>query len=387
MKASNGRFSGMPSRSTNSRTAPRALDGYKRALLISTVAQSLVFQSPSITAVIEKNGYEVHFAAGNDKWTRYLDQSRYHPLAFHRRSLRGIIRAAVEIRRLLEEQWAMVQVQTPVAALLVRLLASRERAFRLVYVAHGYQASNDSRPAAKAVFLWLERQLSRNLDALVLVAGEDFVDASRVGIDKVCAVYRIDGAGIDIAPGVTTGSGLLDRRMPRFVFCGDLNRNKDPRFAISVVSAYRRLFGTAELVLIGDGPLADEVGREGRRFPWLNLIPYTPDVLSVFRSSDCLLSPSYREGLPRVVVEALGCGLPVVARSNRGSREVLRDGIGQVMDRTASPEDWAVEMRLAVSKGPSAAVAARQVAGLYSVDRVAFQYQGVLCDLGLAASE
>jgi len=44
------------------------------------------------------------------------------------------------------------------------------------------------------------------------------------------------------------------------------------------------------------------------------------------RAMDILAHPSYREGLPRTVPQALLCGVPVVAYDVDGTREVCIDG-------------------------------------------------------------
>jgi glycosyltransferase involved in cell wall biosynthesis len=42
--------------------------------------------------------------------------------------------------------------------------------------------------------------------------------------------------------------------------------------------------------------------------------------------ADIVCMPSYREGLPRVLIEAAACGLPMVSTDVPGCREIVRDG-------------------------------------------------------------
>jgi len=48
-----------------------------------------------------------------------------------------------------------------------------------------------------------------------------------------------------------------------------------------------------------------------------------PDIL---RAADIFTLPSHREGMPRSIIEAMMCALPVVATDIRGSREEVVDG-------------------------------------------------------------
>lgn len=53
---------------------------------------------------------------------------------------------------------------------------------------------------------------------------------------------------------------------------------------------------------------------------------YQGDMPAVFASSHIICLPSYREGLPKVLIEATACGRPIVATNVPGCREVVRDG-------------------------------------------------------------
>jgi len=56
---------------------------------------------------------------------------------------------------------------------------------------------------------------------------------------------------------------------------------------------------------------------------WLG---HVDDMAELYRSTDIMVLPSYREGLPKGLIEAAACGLPLVTTDVPGCREVVEDG-------------------------------------------------------------
>jgi glycosyltransferase involved in cell wall biosynthesis len=84
------------------------------------------------------------------------------------------------------------------------------------------------------------------------------------------------------------------------------------------------------LDLIGDGPLRGElrarIGALGLTdrvtlHGWLG----RRELLTAYQRADCVVNPSLYEGMPNVVLEAMACGLPVIASRVAGNDTVVRD--------------------------------------------------------------
>jgi glycosyltransferase involved in cell wall biosynthesis len=76
-------------------------------------------------------------------------------------------------------------------------------------------------------------------------------------------------------------------------------------------------------------PMVERWQQEGL-VKWLG---YVDDMPSLFRSVDVAVLPSYREGLPRGLIEAGACGLPLVTTDAPGCREVVVDGVNGFLVR------------------------------------------------------
>jgi glycosyltransferase involved in cell wall biosynthesis len=80
---------------------------------------------------------------------------------------------------------------------------------------------------------------------------------------------------------------------------------------------------------VGDGPLRAEVeravaeaGLEGR--VWL--AGERADIPQLLGALDCFVLPSRAEGISNTLLEAMACGLPVVATNVGGNRELVAEG-------------------------------------------------------------
>ena len=62
--------------------------------------------------------------------------------------------------------------------------------------------------------------------------------------------------------------------------------------------------------------------------PAIKCIGFTEDVLSLLQQADIACLPSYREGLPRSLIEACSCGLPIVTTDTVGCREIVINNNG-----------------------------------------------------------
>ena len=68
-----------------------------------------------------------------------------------------------------------------------------------------------------------------------------------------------------------------------------------------------------------------------KRSPFVRLIPFQDDVREVFEQADAFVLPSYREGLPKAMLEAMAMELPVVTTRVAGCRHAVEEGVTGVL--------------------------------------------------------
>jgi len=70
----------------------------------------------------------------------------------------------------------------------------------------------------------------------------------------------------------------------------------------------------------------------------------TDDVMRVIAQSDCVVLPSYREGLSRVLLEAASMAKPLVTTNVPGCKDVVEDGVNGYLCKPKDAQDLAVQM-------------------------------------------
>ena len=107
-------------------------------------------------------------------------------------------------------------------------------------------------------------------------------------------------------------------------YAGRLVWEKGFRELIEAARILRALRPEVRIVVFGRGPEAEAIERAGAGL--LTFLGYRAPQHAWLPAADLFVLPSYREGMPVALLEALALGLPAVATDIRGSRELIRNG-------------------------------------------------------------
>lgn len=117
---------------------------------------------------------------------------------------------------------------------------------------------------------------------------------------------------------------------PSLLFVGRLIEEKG---IFETLLAFSKLVRSRDcrLVIVGDGPAAAEVARRVRDAGLQEKVILTgflsgKPLLDAYQAADVFVFPSYREGFPTAITEALAVGLPVVTTRTRGMADHLIEG-------------------------------------------------------------
>ena len=274
------------------------------------------------------------------------------------------------------ERYDVVHVHTPVAALVGRLAAWIARVPLVIYTAHGFYFHEGMPAWKRRIFIWLEKIAGYWTDLLFTQSSED---AETAIFEKIMPQNRI----------LAIGNGVS---VARFDFHKIVNRREirmslgipDEAFVVGLVGRQIREKGIAEFLkaarrsaslnphiqflVVGDRLDSDRTGgvmaellaardELGERLIVLGLRNDIPDMLCAM---DVFCLPSWREGMPRTIIEAMMMARPVIATNIRGSREEVvhevtgllvpvrsPEALAMAIQRLAKDPAWGVELGLA----------------------------------------
>jgi glycosyltransferase involved in cell wall biosynthesis len=126
---------------------------------------------------------------------------------------------------------------------------------------------------------------------------------------------------------------------------GRFHEQKNHAFLIEIVDAARKSRPEVHCLLIGDGPLREEIQADIRSRGLQSHFTFVADTMSVsdymIGAMDCFVFPSRYEGLGLVVVEAQAAGLPCIISDRVPMEAIVDDDLVHVLSLEKTPDEWA----------------------------------------------
>lgn len=314
----------------------------KKVLYITTVSSTVnAFLVPHIKMLI-KNGYKVDCASFINK---PLDKSllkmgvRQYNIPFSRKPLAlSNIRAFKELIRIQKNnKYEIIHVHTPIAAMYGRMLKIRFRKLKVIYTAHGYHFFKGGSKLGWFIYYPIEKLMAKLTDVIININSEDYkITKKRLKPKKS---YFVKGVGIDL----TTYKSLSEVEKLRkreelglsqedyiVIMIAELNENKNQIQLIKAMELLKDDYPNIKAICIGEGnrieELKDEVEKRGLKGR-VKFLGFRTDVNDLINISDMGVLLSYREGLPRNIMELMANGKKVLATNIRGCRDLVSNNI------------------------------------------------------------
>lgn len=314
-----------------------------KILYVTTIGGTIAFFEHFIRQLLDE-GHTVDIATNEigsnvsacyKEWgcTVYQIDTSRSPLS------KGNLNATKQLKMLVEkERYDIVHCHTPVASICTRLACckARKRGTKVIYTAHGFHFYKGASLKNWLLYYPVEKLCSYFTDVLITINQEDYALAQKKLRAK--QVEYVPGVGIDLT---RFGQAVVDKPTKRkelgipeeatlLLSVGELNKNKNHETVIRAIANM-----DAYYVIAGEGFLhehlqnvIDELGLTAR----VKLLGFRRDIGELCKTADIFVFPSFREGLPVSMMEAMASGLPVVCSKIRGNTDLIDKNGGVLFD-------------------------------------------------------
>ena len=358
---------------------------------VGPTAETLLL--PQIKYLLSQ-GLEVEIACSPGEEVTNLQQNGYkvHPVYIERKispfsNLKSIYQLANII---LKNQYDLVHVHTPIAAVLGRIAAKLAGVKCIVYTSHGLPFHDLSSPKEYFFYSQIEKNIAYITDLILSQNHEDIATAKKLGL---CHPEKLGylGNGVDIerfqrkqlkpehqiqlreSLGIPETSNLIIGTI------GRLTRKKGGEYLIEAVAKLIPEFPNLHVLFIGGELSTDPEPFQAELIAKINALGINKnvtltgerqDIPELLGLLDIFTLPTFSpEGLPRSIVEAMSMALPIVTTDIRGCREAVLPGKTGLIVPPCDSEKLAESLRTLLSNPEL-----RQIYGEASRKRVEIEY-------------
>jgi len=164
-------------------------------------------------------------------------------------------------------------------------------------------------------------------------------------------IALIRGSGVNLEHYIHTP---LPEGIPVVVMAARLLANKGVREFVEAARLLKQRGVVARFCLVGapDAAVSTSI-LDSELEAWekekvVEVIGYRSDIASVFSEAHSVVLPSYREGLPKVLIEAAACGRAVITTDVPGCRDAIEPGVSGLLVPPREVEALADAMRLLI---------------------------------------
>jgi glycosyltransferase involved in cell wall biosynthesis len=320
---------------------------------------------------MEKQGYIVHTACKAGKIAEELKKEGYviHHIPFERNLniISHISNVFKLVKLIKKEKYDCIHTHTPVASIIARVAAKIANVPLTIYTAHGFYFHENMRPLVYKAIFTLERIWGKYLtDYIFFQSIEDYQLALEHKFNKPERLIHISNGVSKDKFNPHKFDRLKIRKELGFaeddlviMFLGRLVREKG---IVELIEAFHNIkkkgFKNVKLMIVGGSVEGDRDGLDIETIinnlpsdikSDLYLMGLRDDVPRMLAASDIFTLPSYREGLPRSIIEAMAMGKPIVATNIRGCREEVFPGENGYLCESKNSKDLEEKLLLLIN--------------------------------------
>ena len=267
------------------------------------------------------------------------------------------IRAVFRLKRIIEEEGPDIIHTHDRRADLMGGIAARLRRVKAVSTIHVKMNITEKGERSRGISSLVYRTVVRDGFAKIITLSEavrqnvireiqcrsGYVIGIRSGLDLERLNFKRDEKNVRRRLGVRTNQKIvgLVARLEKGVV-----EHKGVRYFMEGASLVLRKFNNAVFLIVGVDEKSEEILKEMARRAGVEMhvrfVRYTRAVLEVMTALDVLVLPSLFEGIPFVLMEGMGLGIPVIGTRVDGIKELIEDGKSGLLVSPKNSEELSI---------------------------------------------
>lgn len=311
------------------------------------------FRAGLVRALV-RQGYDVMVMARLDEYAPRLAAlgCRFKMLAMdnHGTSPTRDLALLIKYRRVLQSVRPLVYMGYTIKPNVYGSLAANALSIPVINNIAGLGATFLNNPVMTCVAKRLYRLSLRKSERVFFQNADDRKLFLQAGLSPPWAADILPGSGIDLEHFQPIPSQPVERRPFRFLLVARMLKDKGIEEYAAAAEIVRRHAPEVEFQLLGaidrDNPNSVPAARieHWEKSGLLRYLHKTDDVRPFIADADCIVLPSYREGVPHSLLEAAAMARPIIATDVAGCRDVVDDGVNGLLCQVRNGDDLAEKM-------------------------------------------
>ena len=319
----------------------------RKMLMVATVPSMIGQFNMNNIKILQESGYEVHIACdftdrsvwNEERIMKFQNDIKENgvkgfQIDFSRSAIR-INKHIHSYKQLLhltkESNYTFIHCHTPIAGAIARLVC-KKASIKCIYTAHGFHFYTGA-PIKNWLFFYpIEKILSKYTDVLITLNHEDYQRALKKL--KAKKVEYIPGIGINTEVYSVKKNDRIDYRRKlnlnkdeiMIMSIGELNKNKNHSIVLEAISKLNDK--NIHYFIAGEGIEKEHLVQKAKQLSLENnfhLLGYRTDINELLHCTDIYVHPSFREGMPVSLMEAIASEVYCIASDIRGNKDLIKN--------------------------------------------------------------
>lgn len=283
-----------------------------------------------ISVELKKSGHDIYLVAGGKKNVHDVLEKDDIQLIYSKYLIRNLnlisdIKAVLEVRKIIRKiQPDIIAIHSSKAGVVGRIAGWSLR-IPTIFTAHGWSYTDGVSKTKRRLYIFLETIMGRISDGVIAVSEYDKELAIKQKVLPGSKVFTIHNG----VHGIENQNKLFySYKQPNIIMVARFAPPKRQLQLLKVLNQIRHI--QWKMYFAGDGPLLqmarDYVEREGL-CDRVYFLGNRQDISDLLQKSDIFILQSDWEGLPLSILEAMRCGLPIIASDVGGVKEAVKQSI------------------------------------------------------------